>query len=42
MESRRTRSDRDNFHIEAKLEAFEGDERIFERDWTRGIRRDMV
>ena len=35
-------SDRDNFHIEASLEAFEGDERVFEREWTRSIRRDMV
>ena len=35
-------SDRDNFHIEASLEAFEGDERVFEREWTRSVRRDMV
>ncbi len=35
-------SDRDNFHIEAKLEAFEGDERVFEREWSRSVRRNMV
>ena len=42
-ESRTTMwSDRENFHIEAKLEAFEGDERVFERDWTHSVRRNMV
>ena len=42
-ESRTTMwSDRDTFHIEATLEAFEGDERVFEREWTRSVRRDMV
>ena len=42
-ESRTTMwSDRENIHIEAKLEAFEGDERVFERDWTHSVRRNMV
>ncbi len=42
-ESRTTMwSDRDNFHIAAKLEAFEGDEKVFEREWTRSVRRNMV
>ncbi len=35
-------SDRDNFYLEAKLEAFEGDARVFEKTWNETIPRDLV
>jgi hypothetical protein len=31
-----------NFHLRDTLQAFEGDERIFERTWERSIPRDHV
>jgi predicted acyl esterase len=31
-----------SFHLVARLEAFEGDRRIFERDWREAIPRDMM
>jgi len=36
------RADREHFHITAAVEAFEGDERIFNKTWDRKVRRDMV
>jgi uncharacterized protein len=35
-------SDKDNFYVKAKLEAFEGDELVFEKDWDKTIKRNMV
>jgi hypothetical protein len=32
----------DSFIVEADLEAFEGDRRIFSRSWTRRIPRDLM
>jgi hypothetical protein len=35
-------ADAEHFHIEAHLEAFDGEERVFSRDWQRKIPRDLV
>ncbi len=35
-------SDRDSFLTETRLEAFEGDERIFDRTWKNRLRRDLL
>lgn len=35
-------ADRETFFIRAKLEAFEKEHRVFERNWDRNVRRDMV
>ncbi len=35
-------ADRETFFIRAKLEAFEKEHRVFERNWDRKVRRDMV
>jgi uncharacterized protein len=35
-------SDATDFHLENHLEAFEGEERVFERTWTRTIPRDLI
>jgi hypothetical protein len=35
-------SDRDNFHLEARLEAFEGEMLVFEKTWDETIPRDLV
>ena len=35
-------SDRDNFYLEARLEAFEGETRVFEKTWNETIPRDLV
>jgi hypothetical protein len=34
--------DATNFHLKARLKAFEGDERIFAKDWRETIARDMM
>lgn len=36
------RADRDNFHIDAELDAYEGDVRQFSRSWSQTIPRDLV
>jgi hypothetical protein len=36
------RADRDNFHIDAELDAYEGDVRQFSRSWRQTIPRDLV
>ena len=36
------RADRDNFHIDAELDACEGDVRQFSRSWSQTIPRDLV
>jgi putative CocE/NonD family hydrolase len=35
-------SDRENFHIRAELDAYEGEQRVFRRTWERSIPRDML
>ena len=35
-------SDKKTFHLEARLEAFEGDERVFAKEWREKIERDFV
>ncbi len=35
-------ADREQFHIEAELEAFEGDTRVFHKTWSRSVPRDLV
>ena len=35
-------ADTQHFHIEARLEAFEGAEQVFAREWKRKIPRDLV
>ena len=35
-------SDRDNFYLKARVEAFEGDNRLFHRRWDETIPRDML
>ncbi len=35
-------ADRDHFHVEAEMEAFEGDTRVFHRTWKRQIPRDNM
>jgi putative CocE/NonD family hydrolase len=35
-------SDRDNFKVTASLDAFEGDRRIFSKNWNETIKRDLV
>ena len=35
-------SDKDNFRVTARLDAFEGDARVFCRDWDERIPRDLV
>ncbi|MDH3377501.1 MAG: CocE/NonD family hydrolase [Gammaproteobacteria bacterium] len=35
-------SDRENFYIQAELEAFEGDTKTFTRSWDRRLRRNLV
>ena len=35
-------ADAAHFYIEARLEAFAGEERVFARDWKRKIPRDLV
>jgi predicted acyl esterase len=34
--------DREYFHVEASLEAFEGDQMIFTKEWKKSIRRNLV
>lgn len=38
----RLTSTRDAFLLDAELEAFEGERRVFEREWKRSIPRDML
>jgi hypothetical protein len=35
-------SDRENFYLTARIEAFEGDRSIFERDFAETIARDHI
>lgn len=35
-------STRDDFHLAATLDAFEGDTQVFSRSWDRAIPRDLV
>jgi putative CocE/NonD family hydrolase len=35
-------SDAEHFHLEARLEAYEGEARVFEKDWRETIKRDLV
>ena len=35
-------SDRETFHLEARLEAYEGEDLVFEKDWREEIPRDLV
>ncbi len=35
-------SDADNFHLEARIEAYEGDVLIFEKDFSKTIKRDLL
>ena len=35
-------SDQDNFYLSARIEAYEGDELVFEKDMTKTIARDLV
>lgn len=36
------RSDRQHFYIDAELDAWEGDRRVYSRNWRRTLRRDLV
>jgi hypothetical protein len=36
------RSDRENFHLTARVEAYEGEKLLFERDFEEKIRRDHI
>ncbi len=35
-------SDQEHFHLEARLEAYEGEARVFEKDWRETIKRNPV
>ncbi len=38
----RLRSDRDFFHVDAQLEAYEGKAKVFEKRWERRVKRNLV
>ena len=35
-------ADRESFHLEARLRAYEGEEKVFDRRWTRSVPRENL